>query len=64
MEENDEEQLRDRKEIEYESVKYGKQTKTNCIKMNGIRKSEFFVRHVMRHGTFITNIMEGKINGK
>lgn len=33
------------------------------IKMMEIRKTKFF-GHIMRHNTFITNITEGKINGK
>jgi len=33
------------------------------IKMMKIRKAKFF-KHIMRHNTLITNIMEGKINGK
>ncbi|CAI6366180.1 unnamed protein product [Macrosiphum euphorbiae] len=33
------------------------------IKMMKIRKAKFF-KHIMRHNTLITNIMEGKINRK
>ena len=33
------------------------------IRMMEIRKTKFF-GHIMRHNTLITNIMEGKINGK
>lgn len=33
------------------------------IKTINIRLTKFF-EHIVRHNTFITNIMEGKINGK
>jgi len=59
--ENDEDQL-DGKEQGSSVINMVREPR-QIIKMIGIRRIKFF-GHVMRHNTFIINIMEGKINGK